>query len=56
MKEACEQDDLFMVSWLVTNFPDEDFPIECDEYVEEVMDGDENDIMIKPASKRKRIN
>ena len=49
MKKGCGEGNKFMVSWFVTNFPNNDIPEECEEFVKEVLN--ENDVMIKPASK-----
>jgi len=49
LKTACQEENKFIVFWLVTNFPDLKIAEECKEFVEQVLE--ENEIMIKPASK-----
>jgi len=54
IKKSCKEENRFIVSWLITNFPKNDIllndiPEDCKEFVKEVFD--ENEIMIKPASK-----
>jgi len=58
IKEACGEENKFMVSWFITKFPKKvillnEIPEECKEFVKKVLD--ENDVMIKPASKRCRV-
>jgi len=54
IRKACKEENRFMVSWLTTNFPNVEIPKDCKEFVEEVEN--ENEIMIKPASKYARIS
>jgi len=49
---ACERENVFIVSWLITNFPDRDIPEYCKEFVQKVRKDNEIDIMIKPATKQ----
>jgi len=51
IKTACRRGNKFMVFWLVTSFPKRKIPEECKEFVEEVQNENEIEIMIKPASK-----
>jgi len=50
LKTACHEENKFMVFWFVTNFPDLEIPEKCKSFTKDVLE--ENDIMIKPASKR----
>jgi len=56
IKNACKQQNSFMVLWSITNFPDEKIPCDCENFVQKVKDENENDVMIKPAPKRARVD
>jgi len=48
MNKACDEKNSFMVSWFVTNFPNNEIQEEWKAFVEEVLS--ENEIMVKPAT------
>ena len=55
LKVACKKDNKFVVSWLVTNFPENGIPKKYRKYVCEIQEENDVDIFIKPASKRARV-
>jgi len=51
IKKACYNKNSFMALWLCENFPKKAIPEQCQKFVAKVLEENENEIMIKPASK-----